>query len=308
MSYIALCHILKGEGETMRNFHESLRLARRAKVGLRRAAAAVLLCAALFVACRGHQAGRLIVTPKPRRFGIWQGFAVDDDLVALLDDDGRAVEHLAVNRYAALRDPAFGIAAGAQACTRHAFGDALALDWVVGFRFGHDPHRVGRTLGRVYGAGMSDMSSNLSPMAQAFAEAEAAGRRGEVPVGAVVVDSRSGQVLAAAGNRTEQDADPTAHAEILAIRAAAQAVGEPRLPDCDLYVTLEPCAMCAAAIAFARVRRVYYGAYDPKGGAVEHGPRWFQQPTCHHRPEVYGGIEEGRAGALLREFFAARRE
>jgi tRNA(adenine34) deaminase len=155
---------------------------------------------------------------------------------------------------------------------------------------------------------MSDMSSNLSPMAQAFAEAEAAGRRGEVPVGAVVVDSRSGQVLAAAGNRTEQDADPTAHAEILAIRAAAQAVGEPRLPDCDLYVTLEPCAMCAAAIAFARVRRVYYGAYDPKGGAVEHGPRWFQQPTCHHRPEVYGGIEEGRAGALLREFFAARRE
>jgi tRNA(Arg) A34 adenosine deaminase TadA len=145
-------------------------------------------------------------------------------------------------------------------------------------------------------------------MALAFAEAEAAGRRGEVPVGAVVVDGRSGQVLAAAGNRTEQDADPTAHAEILAIRAAAQAVGEPRLPDCDLYVTLEPCAMCAAAIAFARIRRVYYGAYDPKGGAVEHGPRWFQQPTCHHRPEVYGGIEEGRAAALLREFFGARRD
>jgi tRNA(Arg) A34 adenosine deaminase TadA len=155
---------------------------------------------------------------------------------------------------------------------------------------------------------MSDMSSNSSPMARAFAEAEAAGLRGEVPVGAAVVDSRSGRVLAAAGNRTEQDADPTAHAEILAIRAAAKAVGEPRLPDCDLYVTLEPCAMCAAAIAFARIRRVYYGAYDPKGGAVEHGPRWFQQPTCHHRPELYGGIEEGRAGALLREFFAARRE
>jgi tRNA(adenine34) deaminase len=155
---------------------------------------------------------------------------------------------------------------------------------------------------------MSDMPSNLSPMAQAFAEAEAAGQCGEVPVGAVVVDGRTGQVLAAAGNRTEQDADPTAHAEILAIRAAAQAMGEPRLPDCDLYVTLEPCAMCAAAIAFARIRRVYYGAYDPKGGAIEHGPRWFQQPTCHHRPEVYGGIEEVRAGALLREFFAARRE
>jgi tRNA(adenine34) deaminase len=145
-------------------------------------------------------------------------------------------------------------------------------------------------------------------MARAFAEAEAAGRRGEVPVGAVIVDAATGAVLAAAGNRTEQDSDPTAHAEMLAIRAAAQAKGQPRLPDCDLYVTLEPCAMCAAAIAFARIRRVYYGAYDPKGGAVEHGPRWFSQPTCHHRPEVYGGIEEARAGDLLRAFFTARRD
>jgi tRNA(adenine34) deaminase len=145
-------------------------------------------------------------------------------------------------------------------------------------------------------------------MARAFAEAEAAGRRGEVPVGAVVVDGLTGRVLAVAGNRTEEDADPTAHAEILAIRGATQALASPRLPDCDLYVTLEPCAMCAAAIAFARIRRVYFGAYDPKGGAVEHGPRWFEQPTCHHRPEVYGGIEEGRAALLLREFFAARRD
>ena len=145
-------------------------------------------------------------------------------------------------------------------------------------------------------------------MAQAFAAAEAAGRRGEVPVGAVIVDAATGRVLAVAGNRTEEDADPTAHAEILAIRAAAAARGQPRLPDCDLYVTLEPCAMCAAAIAYARIRRVYYGAYDPKGGAVEHGPRWFTQPTCHHRPDVYGGIDEGRAGDLLRDFFAARRD
>jgi tRNA(Arg) A34 adenosine deaminase TadA len=144
-------------------------------------------------------------------------------------------------------------------------------------------------------------------MALAFAEAEAAGARGEVPVGAAVVDSITGEILASAGNRTEQDADPTAHAEMLAIRAAARARGQPRLPDCDLYVTLEPCAMCAAAIAFARIRRVYYGAYDPKGGAVEHGPRWFGQPTCHHSPEVYGGIEEGRAAGLLRDFFAERR-
>ncbi len=145
-------------------------------------------------------------------------------------------------------------------------------------------------------------------MALAFQEAEAAALRGEVPVGAVVVESATGQVLAAGGNRTEHDADPTAHAEILVIRAAAQLRGEPRLPDCDLYVTLEPCALCAAAIGFARIRRVYFGAYDPKGGAVEHGPRWFDQPTCHHRPEIYGGIEEARAGDLLRKFFAARRD
>ena len=145
-------------------------------------------------------------------------------------------------------------------------------------------------------------------MALAFAEAEAAGSRGEVPVGAVIVDARSGLIMAAAGNRTEADADPTAHAEILVIRMATAARGEPRLPDCDLYVTLEPCAMCAAAISFARIRRVYFGAYDPKGGAVEHGPRWFTQPTCLHRPEVYGGIDESRARTLLRAFFAERRE
>ncbi|SBW12498.1 putative enzyme [uncultured Alphaproteobacteria bacterium] len=136
--------------------------------------------------------------------------------------------------------------------------------------------------------------------------ARAAGEAGEVPVGAVVVDA-GGRLLAAAANRTEADADPTAHAELLAIRAACALRGEPRLPDCDLYVTLEPCAMCAAAIAFARIRRVYFGAFDPKGGGVDHGPRIFAQPTLHHRPEVYGGIRESDSAALLREFFAARR-
>ncbi len=145
-----------------------------------------------------------------------------------------------------------------------------------------------------------------SPMSQAFAEAEAAGARGEVPVGAVVVGP-DGAVLARAGNRTEADADPTAHAEVLAIRAACAARGQPRLPDCDLWVTLEPCALCAAAISFARIRRVYFGAYDPKGGGVEHGPRLFSQPTCHHAPEVYGGIGESRAADLLRAFFRERR-
>jgi len=145
-----------------------------------------------------------------------------------------------------------------------------------------------------------------SPMALALAEAERAGERGEVPVGAVLVDA-GGAVLASAGNRTEERADPTAHAEMLVLRDAAAQRGRPRLEECDLYVTLEPCAMCAAAIALARVRRLYFGAYDPKGGAVEHGPRFFQQPTCHHRPEVYGGIDEARAGELLRRFFRERR-
>jgi len=138
-------------------------------------------------------------------------------------------------------------------------------------------------------------------MKLALAEAEMAAARGDVPVGAVLVDGE-GRVLAAAGNRVEADHDPTAHAEMLVLRAGAA-----RLAECDLYVTLEPCAMCAAAIALARLRRLYFGAYDPKGGAVEHGPRLFDQPTTHHRLEIYGGIEEGRAGELLRDFFRARR-
>ena len=143
-------------------------------------------------------------------------------------------------------------------------------------------------------------------MERALALARAAAERGEVPVGAVIMGP-AGELLAEAANRTEETTDPTAHAEMLAIRAAAARLGAPRLVDCDLYVTLEPCPMCAAAIALARVRRLYFGAYDPKGGGVEHGPRIFDQPTCHHRPEVYGGIEERRAGALLRAFFLARR-
>lgn len=140
----------------------------------------------------------------------------------------------------------------------------------------------------------------------ALEEARAAGRRGEVPVGAVVV-SASGSVVARAGNRTRECADPTAHAEILAIRAACKTLGSDRLVDHDLYVTLEPCAMCAAAISFARIRRLYFGAGDPKGGGVLHGGRLFGQPTCHHAPEVYDGIGEAEAAALLKDFFAARR-
>jgi len=145
-----------------------------------------------------------------------------------------------------------------------------------------------------------------SPMLVALAEAEAAAARGEVPVGAVLVDSRGG-LLAAAGNRVETDRDPTAHAEMLVLRVGAARLGAKHLAECDLYVTLEPCAMCAAAIGLARLRRLYFGAYDPKGGAVEHGPQLFDQPTTHHRPEIYGGIEERRAGNLLRAFFRDRR-
>ena len=145
-----------------------------------------------------------------------------------------------------------------------------------------------------------------SPMELALEQAGRAEARGEVPVGAVLVDA-AGQVLAAAGNEVEARHDPTAHAEMLVLRAAAALRRAPRLEDCDLYVTLEPCAMCAAAIAFARIRRLYYGAYDPKGGAVEHGPRFFAQPTCHHKPEIYGGIDEQRAAALLKDFFQERR-
>ncbi|WP_375394148.1 nucleoside deaminase [uncultured Sphingomonas sp.] len=143
------------------------------------------------------------------------------------------------------------------------------------------------------------------PMRAALDHARAAAALGEVPVGAVIV--RDGSVVAATGNAPRGLADPTAHAEILAIRTAAQSLGRDRLEDCDLWVTLEPCAMCAGAIAHARIARLYYGAPDPKGGAVEHGPRLFAQPTCHHRPEVYAGIGEAEAADLLRIFFAARR-
>jgi tRNA(adenine34) deaminase len=142
-------------------------------------------------------------------------------------------------------------------------------------------------------------------MDQALNEARKAQDAGEVPVGCVIV--RDGTVIASAGNRTLADRDPTAHAEMLAIRAAAKLVGSERLADCDIHVTLEPCTMCTAAISFARIRRLYYGAADPKGGAVEHGARFFTQPTCHHRPEVYSGIGESASGALLRGFFDARR-
>jgi tRNA(adenine34) deaminase len=145
----------------------------------------------------------------------------------------------------------------------------------------------------------------LDALSAAFEAARQAAAAGESPIGAAVVCGT--EIIAVAGNRVLRDRDPTAHAEMLALRAAARAVKNERLVGCDLYVTLEPCAMCAGAISLARIRRLYFAAADEKGGAVEHGPRFFSQPTCHHRPEVYGGLREAEAAALLREFFAERR-
>jgi tRNA(adenine34) deaminase len=143
------------------------------------------------------------------------------------------------------------------------------------------------------------------PMTIAFAEARSAELRGEAPIGAALV--RDGIVIASAGNRTRELTDPTAHAEMIVIREAAARLGSERLIGCDLYATLEPCAMCAGAISHARLRRLYYAASDPKGGAVDSGGRFFRQPTCHHAPEVYGGLRESEAAAMLKAFFAARR-
>ncbi len=143
------------------------------------------------------------------------------------------------------------------------------------------------------------------PMSVAFDEARAAAARGEVPVGAAIV--RDGRIVASAGNRPRELRDPSAHAEMLAIRQACEALDDERLTGCDLYVTLEPCTMCAAAVSFARIRRVYYAAFDPKGGAVDNGVRFFDQSTCHHAPEVYGGIRESEAATLLKSFFEGKR-
>lgn len=151
------------------------------------------------------------------------------------------------------------------------------------------------------------VETSTTYMEMALLEAAQAAERGEVPVGCVIVDGRTGDVVARAGNRTEELSDPTAHAELLAIRAASAKLGSARLTDCDLYVTLEPCAMCATAISFARIRRLYFGAFDAKMGGVEHGPHIFNQATCHHAPEVYGGIDESAAAELLKAFFRDKR-
>lgn len=154
---------------------------------------------------------------------------------------------------------------------------------------------------------MSQHSHSNPFMKAALKEAELALTRGEVPIGAVIVDSKNSEIIARSGNSIITDHNPIAHAEIVAIQQACQKIGSERLPECDLYTTLEPCPMCAQAIAFARIRRLYFGAYDPKGGGVEHGPRIFHSSSCHHQPEIYGGIQESNASELLKAFFQKKR-
>ena len=255
---------------------------------------------------RRDQPGRLVISPQPRPLRLRQLFAVDPDVIVGPDVDRRAGKDLTVDRDPALGDPALGVATRAQTRARDNLCDPLWLASCWRFRGGvcdgagmHGDNDIGR-------AGGLGNRPVPSTMRRALDEAAAAAGEGEVPVGAVLVDA-AGAVVAASGNRVERDRDPTAHAELLVVREGAARLELKRLEDCDLYVTLEPCPMCAAAIALARIRRLYFAAWDPKGGGVEHGPRIFDQPTCHHRPEVYGGIGERAASRLLRQFFRARR-
>ena len=289
----------------------------------------------LRIARRGDEAAGFMEQKKPRALGRGEPLAVDPDVVDVADVESRALQNLAVDAHSARGDPRFGVAARAEAGAGHHLGDAalpLGLPACVSslmldhFRWPTLPHCLergsvlspnarSRQIENIFrgaecpGAGESlapnGAEENLDPMSLAFAEARAASARGEAPIGAALV--RDGAVIARAGNRTRELADPTAHAELLVIRSAAAALGSERLAGCDLYVTLEPCAMCAGAMSHARIRRLYYAAPDPKGGAVDHGPRFFSQPTCLHAPEVYGGIRESEAAAMLKAFFAAKR-
>ena len=292
---------------------------------------------ALRIARGGDEPPGLVEQKEARAFGRGERLAVDAHVVVSLTLKAGLLSTLPLTADPALGDPGLGVAAGTNARPRHDLGDALARadlrafqlafrrSWLASFRrrpLTHcrqrplvlSPNAAGRqrkTLGdsqktgRTGSADLIEESKSADPMSLAFAEARSAELRGEAPIGAALV--REGTVIASAGNRTRELNDPTAHAEMLVIREGASRLGSERLVGCDLYVTLEPCAMCAGAIAFARLRRLYYAAPDPKGGAVDNGPRFFRQPTCHHAPEVYGGLRESEAAEMLRAFFAARR-
>src|SRR5262245_13329794 len=258
---------------------------------------------ALRILMRRHQATRLVIEEQPRALARRQRGAVDRDAIPRADVDGGRRDHGAVDRHPAGRDPGFRLAPRRQPGARDHLGDALTRSALPGLALA----RHGKTRGYLllHSKDFGAKRAVTSFMDEALLEAHAAAEAGEVPVGCVIV--RNNAVIVRTFNRTLADRDPTAHAELLAIRAAAAALGSERLTDCDLYVTLEPCAMCAAAMSFARIRRLYYAAADPKGGAVENGVRFFASPTCHHRPEVYGGIAEGDAAGLLKDFYRARR-
>ena len=258
----------------------------------------------------------LVEQEQPRPLAHRQRLAVDDDAVGRGHIARRRCDLFAVDRDPAGGDPGLGLAPRRQPGARDRLGDAFALVLLAFVALAcHDSGLIAEAaprvpnaisaFKRVYAIAHDPENPMPSFMDLALDEARAAVAAGEVPVGCVIV--RDGEVIAQAYNRTLADRDPTAHCEMLAIRRAAEVLASERLTDCDLYVTLEPCAMCAAAISFARIRRLYYGAADVKGGAVENGVRYYASPTCHHRPEVYGGMAEAEAAALLKDFFRARR-
>lgn len=288
--------------------------------------------AAFGIAGGSDTAARLMIQEKASTFRFRQGLAVEQHLILVADIERRAIDDLAVDADAAGGDEVLGVAARGNAGTRHALGQTLAGEFLlvlarafrgkaarrpggaaVGFAIvWHEKGfaaKRGLPEGLARGAPLSGKmmaGETENPWDAAFAAARAALAAGEVPIGAVVV-APDGAIVGRGGNRTLSDCDPSAHAEIVALRQACREAQSARLPEYDLYVTLEPCPMCAAAISFARIRRLYFAAFDPKGGAVENGVRFYEDPSCHHVPECYGGIRESEAAALLKSFFVPRR-
>ena len=266
---------------------------------------------------RREQTARLVIKKQARALSLPQRLAIHGNAVRVGHVERGRIDDFAIHAHPPRFDPCFGRAARGEPGARDHLGDARAAPGTIIWLVSHlqsSPLRPRRdskvalacrdALGSRTRRVMGNMRTQ-SFMGLALEQARAAAAAGEVPIGCVVV--AHGRVIAEAGNRTLIDRDPTAHAELIALRQAMRALGSERLIDCDLHVTLEPCTMCAAAISLARIRRLYYGASDPKGGAVENGVRFFSAPTCLHRPEVVGGIAEQEAATLLRGFFVARR-
>ena len=269
----------------------------------------------LFITVCDHQPARLVIAPEPCCLASGQGLAINCDRIGSGDIQRRACNQRTIDSHPAIKNPGLGLAARTQTGTRNMFGDAFrriaaAVDGERRFS-GHAVGVVG--IGRLCkcgalceNSGMTVPSPRTDIMQHLLQEAAAAAALGEVPVAAAVTDA-GGAIIAEACNSMRADGNALHHAEILAIEAAMNSLGQDRLDGFDLWVTLEPCTMCAGAIAHARIRRLYFGAYDPKAGAVESGIRFFDSPACHHRPDIYGGLSERAAAAQLQAFFASRR-